>query len=132
QQTGRPLRSFELFCPCRAGRLLSCVVGPPGRFRSRVRTVAKSKAPSQLADDPYYRVIRKMNTFVCEGCYNEELRVHPELGDDWTADGYPAMAQLEKEKGWLMLPVEGERESWFFREFQVLGPKCAAKRVNGG
>jgi hypothetical protein len=72
-----------------------------------------------------------MNTFVCEGCYEEELRRHPDLGDDWTPEWYPAMAQLAKDQGWLMMPVNGERKSWFFREFQVIGPKRAARLAAG-
>ena len=80
-------------------------------------------------DDRYLRVIRKMNTFVCELCYVEELRTHPTLGDVWTTEWYAELAQLAREQGWLMVSVETERPSWFFPDFQVIGPRCAAHRT---
>ena len=72
-----------------------------------------------------------MNTFVCEGCYGEELCVHPTLGQHWTPEWYVAMAMLAKEQGWEIVPPPAERKTWFFKEFQLLGPKCAAKRHAG-
>lgn len=78
-------------------------------------------------DDRYEYVIRKMNTFVCEDCFTEELMEHPLLGDTWTEEWYPAMAKLAKESGWRMAPTPEPRESHFFRDFKVVGPKCAAK-----
>jgi hypothetical protein len=88
--------------------------------------MAKRPSSSRDIDDRYLKVVRHMNTFVCEGCFAEELREHPVLGDTWTPEWYPAMAQLAKEQGWRMVPVKEERETYFFSDFQVLGPKCAA------
>jgi len=106
------------------------VASAASTFPFKDATVAEPNVPTELAEDMYYRVIRKMNTFVCERCYNEELREHPELVYNFTPAWYLAMAKLAKEQGWVMLPVQSKRESWFFEEFQVLGPKCAAKQAN--
>jgi hypothetical protein len=69
--------------------------------------------------DLYEKVARRMRTFVCEKCFNEELMENGE--------SYQGLARLAKEQGWLLVPAEGKRDSWFFEEFQVVGPNCAAK-----
>jgi len=85
-------------------------------------------AERRQADDRYLQVVRAMKTFVCEGCFDEELREHPTLGDDWTAAWFAAMAHLAKELGWLLIePAEG-RAAGFFKGFMILGPACAAAR----
>ncbi|WP_425616754.1 hypothetical protein NA78x_000409 [Anatilimnocola sp. NA78] len=86
------------------------------------------RATKDEAHAPYLKVVRKMNTFVCEGCYGEELCEHPKLGQEWTPEWYLAMAKLAKEQGWEIVSPPAERTTWFFKEFQLLGPKCAAKR----
>jgi hypothetical protein len=75
-------------------------------------------------EDLYQKVARRMNTFVCEQCFEEEL-----MGNEET---YQELAQLAKAQGWLLIPPEGKRDSWFFEAFQVVGPKCAAKRGKAG
>lgn len=77
-------------------------------------------------DDRYEIVVRRMNTFVCENCFAEELMKHPVLGDNWSEEWYLAMAKLAKEVGWRMVPTPEPRESYFFPNFKVVGPKCAA------
>ena len=89
--------------------------------------VAKTSA-SDSNNDRFEMVVRRMNTFVCEDCFAEELMEHPGLGDTWTEEWYIAMAQLAKELGWRMVPTPQERESYFFKDFKVVGPKCAANK----
>jgi len=74
--------------------------------------------------DLYEKVARRMRTFVCEKCFNEELMENGET--------YQELARLAKDQGWLLVPPEGKRDSWFFEEFQVVGPQCAAKRGKAG
>jgi hypothetical protein len=62
-----------------------------------------------------------MRTFVCEKCFKEELMENGE--------SYRELAQLAKDQGWLLVPPDEKRDSWFFEEFQVVGPKCAASEV---
>jgi hypothetical protein len=69
-----------------------------------------------------------MNTFVCEDCFAEELLDHPVLGSVWNEEWYVAMSALAKELGWQMVPTPHPRESYFFKDFKVVGPKCAGKK----
>jgi hypothetical protein len=80
--------------------------------------------------DRYLRVIREMNTFVCESCYKEELCTHPQLGRSRSTEWYKAMAELAKAQGWSMLSTDHQRKTWFFVDFMVMGPECAM-RLNG-
>lgn len=82
----------------------------PGRDR---------KSIPRPTEDPYEKVARRMRTFVCEKCYREELMENRQT--------YQELAQEAKDKGWLLMPPDGKRESWFFEAFQVVGPQCAAK-----
>lgn len=67
--------------------------------------------------DLYLKVAKRMSTFVCERCFQEELMgLHV---------SHPELARMAKDQGWLLVPPEGKRESGFFEEFQVVGPKCA-------
>lgn len=72
-----------------------------------------------------YRAVRQMNTFVCEQCYSEELCTHPTLGDAWSPEWYLAMTELAHAEGWVANPPPTERATWFFKEFQLVGPNCA-------
>jgi hypothetical protein len=47
-------------------------------------------------------------------------------------ESYQELARRAKDQGWLLVPAEGKRDSWFFEEFQVVGPKCAAQRGKAG
>lgn len=68
-------------------------------------------SPAKL-DEYFDKVARRMNTFVCEVCFEEELMV--------------ANGQTAKRQGWQVIPPIEPRTTWFFEEFQVVGPKCAA------
>ncbi len=81
-----------------------------------------AKVPPELHE--LYRAVRKMNTFVCEVCHDEELNTHPLLGDEWTTEWYLAMAVLAREQGWVATIPHADRESWFFQDFQIVGPHC--------
>ena len=71
--------------------------------------------------------VRTMNTFVCELCHDEELNSHPQLGSAWNLDWYLAMAALARKTGWSTVPPPDRRADWFFREFQVVGPRCGRR-----
>jgi hypothetical protein len=75
---------------------------------------------ARLTEDLYEKVARRMKTFVCEQCFEEEL-----MGDEET---YQQLTQRARDQGWLLIRPERKRDNWFFEEFQVVGPKCAAKR----
>jgi hypothetical protein len=80
-----------------------------------------TKAPKTRRQvDLYEKVARRMRTFVCEQCFQEELMENGETPQE--------LAQLAKDQGWLLAVPEKNRKSWFFEEFQVVGPKCAVKR----
>ena len=68
-----------------------------------------------------------MTTFVCELCHDEELNSHPQLGSAWNLDWYLAMAALARKTGWSTVPPPDRRADWFFREFQVVGPRCGRR-----
>ncbi|HEX5103949.1 MAG TPA: hypothetical protein VFV87_09080 [Pirellulaceae bacterium] len=87
----------------------------------------KLQRKRRTTEDRYRKVVRQMKTFICERCMEEELREHPQLGSgDWTEEWFTAMAALAQEQGWVMADPTKQRESWFYEEFEVVGPKCAA------
>lgn len=95
---------------------------------SALKRTDPDKDPKSTKDRPnqdlYEKVARRMRTFVCEKCFNEELMENGET--------YQELAQLAKDQGWVLVPPEGKRDSWFFEEFQVVGPKCAAEGGKAG
>jgi hypothetical protein len=95
---------------------------------SALKRTDPDKDPKSTEDrrkeDLYEKVARRMRTFVCEKCFKEELMENGETSKE--------LAQLAKDQGWVLVPPEGKRESWFFEEFQVVGPKCAAERDKAG
>ncbi len=102
----------------------------PDGLLTRSAAVNRGFAVAELSKerggvDRYELVVRRMNTFVCENCFAEELMRHPTLGDTWTEEWYVAMAHLAKVLGWQMVPTPEVRESYFFEEFKVVGPKCS-------
>jgi len=94
---------------------------------STLKRIDPGEDPKSAKDRPkedlYEKVARRMRTFVCEKCFNEELMENGE--------SYQELAQLAKDQGWLLIPPEGKRDSWFFEAFQVVGPKCTAQARSG-
>lgn len=91
-------------------------------MRSKQLTRELQRVPDELHE--LFTAVRQMDTLVCEVCYAEELREHPVLGTEWNFDWYLAMAKLGKERDWITRSPPADRESWFFREFQVVRPDC--------
>ena len=82
---------------------------------------AMVSSDNRSKEDLYEKVARHMRTFVCERCFEEELTENGET--------YQELARLAKDQGWHLAPPEGQRDRWFFEEFQVVGPKCEPNAV---
>jgi hypothetical protein len=82
------------------------------------KTLKYRKAPPK--GDLYLKVAKRMRTFICEPCFEEELMADKETDEQ--------LAQLAKEQGWLLVPCDEGQTGEFFEGFRVIGPKCAAKR----
>src|SRR3954447_23735442 len=75
QKEGNGLNSIESAASHFARRQPSLVSGG----YSRGGFIVAKSSPLRRSDDPYEKVVRRMNTFVCEECFTEELMKHPVL-----------------------------------------------------